>query len=45
LSFETREESPLFNEIREIGTAFQAGLDALLFSSALAPVTRKYLIF
>jgi hypothetical protein len=45
LSFESREESPLFNEIREIGTAFQAGLDALLFSSALAPVTRKYLIF
>ncbi len=45
LSFETREQSELFTEIREIGTAFQAGLDALLFSSALAPVTRKYLIF
>jgi hypothetical protein len=45
LTFETRDESELFSEIRDIGMAFQAGLDALLFSSALTPVTRKYVIF
>jgi hypothetical protein len=45
LTFETREQSELFTEIRELGAAFQAGLDALLFGSALGPVTRKYLIF
>jgi hypothetical protein len=45
VTFETRDESDLFEEIRQIGMDFQAGLDALLFSSALGRVTRTYAIF
>lgn len=45
VTFDTRDTSDVFTEIRRIGMDFQAGLDALLFSSALAPVTRSYAIF
>ena len=45
VTFESRDESDLFEEIRQIGMDFQAGLDALLFSSALGRVTRTYAIF
>jgi hypothetical protein len=45
VTFETRDASELFNEIRRIGMDFQAGLDALLFSSTLGRVTRTYAIF
>ncbi len=45
LTFETRDESWLFNDIREIGREVEAGLDALLFSTSLAHLTRQYAIF
>lgn len=45
LTFDTRDSSPLFHEIREIGREFEAGLDALLFSTPLAQLTRRYAIF
>ena len=45
VTFDTRDTSDLFEEIRQIGMDFQAGLDALLFSSALGRVTRTYAIF
>ncbi|MEA2300317.1 MAG: hypothetical protein QOE44_852 [Solirubrobacteraceae bacterium] len=45
VTFETRDTSDLFNEIRGIGMDFQAGLDALLFGSTLGRVTRTYAIF
>lgn len=45
VTFATRDASDLFTEIRDIGMNFQAGLDALLFGSALGPVTRTYGIF
>jgi hypothetical protein len=45
VTFETRDESELFADIRQIGIDFQAGLEALLFSRMLGPVTRTYGIF
>ncbi|HEX4344916.1 MAG TPA: hypothetical protein VHZ31_05085 [Solirubrobacteraceae bacterium] len=45
VAFDTRDTSDLFETIRQIGMDFQAGLDALLFSSALGRVTRTYAIF
>jgi predicted nucleotidyltransferase len=45
VTFENRDRSELFTEIRRIGDVFQSGLDALLFSPALGRVTRRYAIF
>ncbi len=45
VSFDTRDESELFETIRNIGIDFQAGLDALLFGRALGRITRTYAIF
>ena len=45
VTFDTRDESELFAEIRNIGVGFQRGLDALLFGRALGPITRTYAIF
>jgi hypothetical protein len=45
VTFASRDRSELFEEIRQIGIDFQAGLDALLFGSALGRVTRRYAIF
>ena len=45
VTYDNRDGSALFAEIREIGREFEAGLDALLFSSRLAPLTRAYAIF
>jgi hypothetical protein len=45
LTFATRDASPLFAGIREVGREFEAGLDALLFSTPLAQLTRRYAIF
>ena len=43
--YATREDSPLFSEIRELGREFEDALGSLLFSSRLGPVTRAYGIF
>lgn len=45
LTFETRDESEVFEEIRGIGRELSAGLDALLFSKPLARLTRGFAIF
>jgi hypothetical protein len=45
LTFETRDDSLLYAEIREIGRVFEDGLGALLFSSSLGRLTRTYAIF
>lgn len=43
--YQNRDDSTLFTEIREVGREFEAGLDALLFSTPLARLTRSYAIF
>jgi hypothetical protein len=45
VSFATRERSAVFGEVRAIGETFENGLVALLFSTQLGQVTRKYAIF
>jgi hypothetical protein len=45
LTFEARDDSRLYAEIRDIGRAFEDALVALLFSSSLGPLTRTYAIF
>ena len=45
LTFEARDHSQLYAEIRDIGRAFEDALGALLFSSSLGPLTRTYAIF
>ena len=45
VTFDSRDESDLFAVIRQLGIDFQAGLEALLFSPKLGPVTRTYGIF
>ena len=45
LTFETRDTSHLYAEIRELGREFEDGLGALLFSSSLGRLTRTYAIF
>jgi predicted nucleotidyltransferase len=45
VTYEMRDDSPLFTEIREVGREFEAGLDSLLFSTPLARLTRSYAIF
>lgn len=45
LKFESRDDSSLFHDIRDIGREFEAGLVALLFSTRLAQLTRRYAIF
>jgi hypothetical protein len=41
----TREASPLFAQIREIGDELQRGLLALLYETSLSPLTRWYGLF
>jgi hypothetical protein len=41
----TREASPLFAQIREIGDELQRGLLTLLYETALSPLTRWYGLF
>jgi predicted nucleotidyltransferase len=41
----TREDSPLYLEVKEIGETLERALLALLLDSRLSPVSRKYLIF
>jgi hypothetical protein len=45
VTFNTRDDSELFEKIRNIGIEFQTGLNALLFGRALGPTTRNYAIF
>lgn len=45
IMYQNRDDSTLFTEIREVGREFEAGLDALLFSTPLARLTRSYAIF
>lgn len=40
--YDTRDDSPAFAEIRELGREFEDALGSLLFSSRLGPVTRAY---
>lgn len=40
--YDTRDDSPAFVEIRELGREFEDALSSLLFSSRLGPVTRAY---
>jgi hypothetical protein len=42
---ETRDRSAVFEDIRKIGESFEASLLALLFDTALGPVTRRYIVF
>jgi len=44
LSFESRDSSDLFAEIRAIGEALDQGLIALLFDTPLSQVARKYAV-
>jgi hypothetical protein len=41
----TRDDSPLFAQIREIGDELQRGLLALLYETGLSPLTRQYGLF
>jgi hypothetical protein len=41
----TREASPLFGQVREIGDELQRGLLALLYETRLSPLTRWYGLF
>lgn len=41
----TRDESAVFAEIRDIGKRFESALLALLYDTALSPVSRRYLVF
>jgi hypothetical protein len=45
LSRETRGDSALWREVRELGEQLQGGLLALLFQTELAPVSQQYLVF
>lgn len=45
MKFASRDGSALFHDIRDIGREFEAGLVALLFSTRLAQLTRRYAIF
>jgi predicted nucleotidyltransferase len=45
LRADTRDNSPLFREIREIGDQLQRGLLALLYETRLSPLTRWYGLF
>jgi predicted nucleotidyltransferase len=45
LRADTRDGSPLFREIREIGDELQRGLLALLYETRLSPLTRWYGLF
>lgn len=42
--FSSRDASPLFADIREIGEALDQGLIALLFDTPLNQVARKYAV-
>jgi Nucleotidyltransferase domain len=45
LSFESRGESAEQRKVKEIGSRFQDGLEALLFNERLAKTTQRYLVF
>jgi predicted nucleotidyltransferase len=45
LRLDTREDSPLFREIRDIGNRFDRSLLALLLTQRLAPLALPYVIF
>lgn len=45
IRYDTRDDSPVFTEIRELGREFEDALSSLLFSSRLGAVTRSYGIF
>ena len=42
ITFDTREQSDLWVQIRELGREFEDALSALLFSSTLGRLTRTY---
>lgn len=41
----TRDDSPVFERVRSVGSRLQLGLLALLFESDLAPQSRRFLVF
>ncbi len=45
LTRETRGDSQLWHEVRDLGDRLQGGLLALLFSGRLAPISQQYLVF
>ena len=45
LTFATRGDSELFEEVRDIGRRFERALLALLFDTPLSPLARQYLVF
>lgn len=45
LRADTRDASPVFQQVRDIGRRLQSGLVALLFNSDLAPASRTFLVF
>ena len=45
LTYETREDSPVFDDVRKIGQEFERGLLALLFDTGLQALARRYLVF
>jgi predicted nucleotidyltransferase len=45
LTFETRETSPLFSDVRKIGRELDRALSALLFDTKLHRLARQYLVF
>ena len=45
LTFATRSDDPLFDEVRDIGRRFERALLALLFDTSLSPLARQYLVF
>jgi hypothetical protein len=42
---DTRDDSPVFERVRSVGSRLQRGLLALLFESDLAPEARRFLVF
>jgi predicted nucleotidyltransferase len=45
LRADSRDASPVFQQVRDIGRRLQSGLVALLFNSDLAPASRTFLVF
>jgi hypothetical protein len=45
LTFDTRDASPVFGEVRRIGREFERGLLALLFDTSLQRLARRFLVF
>jgi hypothetical protein len=45
LTYDTRDQSPVFDDVRKIGQQFERGLLALLFETELQSLARRYLVF